>query len=67
MMQEKFWMIWRDGSLNTQFRHTSLESARKEAQRIACVSPGSVVYVLEVVGAFALHPMEIEITNDIPF
>jgi hypothetical protein len=45
----KFWMVWRaDGPVPT-IQHTTLESARQEAERLASRQSGEF-HVLELVG-----------------
>jgi len=51
---DRFWAVWRlDGNSPTT-RHSSKALACEEASRLAAKHPGSVFYVLEVVGAYAV-------------
>ena len=47
----KFWMVYRDGSRDTAFRHLSKEAAKQEASRLAGMVPGTTFFVLAAVGA----------------
>lgn len=46
-----FWMVLRDGTTYTSYRHETEESARKEAERLARENPNTRFYVLRCVGA----------------
>ena len=69
-MKSKY-MIWRRGTLKIEYEHTTLESAKAEAERIARFNPGSEVYVLKQLG-FAKVPssdvqwknLDIELPDD---
>jgi hypothetical protein len=41
-----FWMVYRDNGRRPRARHSTLEGARFEAQRIAAQSPGAQVWVI---------------------
>lgn len=53
--KEKFFMVLRDGSTHTTFRHISQDDAEAEARRIARLKPGSAVFVLELISAFEVE------------
>ena len=44
-----FWMVWRVGGMLPSHRHTTEESARQEAQRLAKLHPGHEFIVLRAV------------------
>lgn len=46
----KFWMVWVVGNTGPRHQHRSIESARREAERLASECTESPVVVLEVVG-----------------
>jgi hypothetical protein len=47
----KFWMVWNPINRPPTFKHLTLEDAKKEAGRLARMSPESVFHVLELVGS----------------
>jgi hypothetical protein len=51
----QFFMVWRDGSFATRFRHDTEHSAKAEAARLARETPGTKFYVLCALG-FAEQP-----------
>lgn len=64
-----FWMVWCEGRGAPQKKHTSLETAKMEAARLATNQPNFTFYVLQTVGEvktkttpaefeFHLPPME---------
>ncbi|MDX1504642.1 MAG: hypothetical protein R3221_02935 [Spongiibacter sp.] len=58
-MKKKFWAVWREnGGGAPQKRHESMDSAQKEAARLAR-QEGDRYFVLEVVGIVA--PVEIPV------
>lgn len=62
---DTFWMIKGDGPTN--YVHTTEESARQEARRLARENPGTRFYVLQATKAFFVNDI-IEIDLDtIPF
>lgn len=59
-----FWMVWHEGGGAPTFRHTSYESADREASRLARLNRGSVFYVLRCVGGRVMpqpQPLDIEV------
>lgn len=54
----KFWMVWREGSPHTRFRHGLKISAEREAERLAAECPGEVFYVLKAVSAVVAEKPE---------
>ena len=56
----KFWMVWRDGTPYSRHRHYTKASALQEAERIAGLAPGEIVYVVKTVAALrqSLAPVE---------
>lgn len=70
----KFWMVLRDGTSYTSYRHCSKESAINEAKRLSLLAPENMFYVLELTNAYiepAKEPKEIEVIDhpdsDLPF
>ena len=49
MTPMKFWMVWRNGTPETKYRHATYLDACMEAARIARLAQGQKVYVLEAV------------------
>jgi hypothetical protein len=49
MYNEKFWVVWQPQSGPPNYRHESIESATREAERLAEVSQTREFYVLEAV------------------
>lgn len=47
MRNEKFWVVWQPESGAPTYRHDSLESAQREAERLAEASQTREFYVLE--------------------
>ena len=45
-----FWLVWNEGG-GAPKKHTSLESAEQESERMALAHPGCVFHVLESVAA----------------
>ena len=43
----KFWIVWNPAGKNPKFRHTSEDSAKAEAARLATENPGVKFIVLE--------------------
>lgn len=66
--ESKFFLVWCPDGQSPTYRHPSIESASKEAARLARNAPGSKFFVLKVVGGkVAIDPVsDIEI-DDIPF
>ena len=63
----KFWTCWVEGTTGGYgYRHESLESARKEAERLAALSnnDGKPVFVLEFVGAAVINRVRWETPED---
>lgn len=46
---KQFWMVWSENGRAPTYRHYELESAKKEAERLALVDPGTTFFVLEAV------------------
>jgi hypothetical protein len=57
-MPQKFWMVWRNGSPTTRYRHTTYEDACIEARRIARLQPDEKIYVLEAVEYFTFEAIQ---------
>ncbi len=53
----KFWLVWcPTGHRPPSHRHTSVESAQREAGRLAALHTGQEFYVVESIGVAALLP-----------
>lgn len=52
-----FWMVWNENGSNPMKKHSSEESARWEAGRLAKLSPNVNFYVLKVVGKAKAVPV----------
>lgn len=67
----EFFMVLRDGTTYTSYRHNTESSAKFEAKRLALQFPGSIFFVLKLCTAFiepVKEPQEIEIiSDDVPF
>lgn len=60
--------VYRNGSTGTNYRHLTVESAMKEAERLARMNQEHAFEVLELVGECMVElPVKWRITNDIPF
>lgn len=53
------WLVWCPLSGPPRYRHTSEESARKEAARLASVHKGSEFIVLRTVATYQDHGIQI--------
>jgi hypothetical protein len=42
-----FWMCWVEGKSNSTYRHRTMDSAQKEAERLARLNQGLKVYILK--------------------
>lgn len=49
MNTQTFWVVWQPQSGNPQYRHPTIESATREAERLADQEPHREFYVLEAV------------------
>jgi len=49
-IETRYWMVHGSGPANAM--HTTYESAKQEAQRLARCSPGTTFFVLQAVRAF---------------
>ena len=67
----KFWMVWREGSAQTRFRHQTKPEAELEAERLAQLNPGETFYVLKAVSALEAQKPPIKhlklVPDTIPF
>lgn len=71
MTKYKFWMVWREESPITKFRHYTKTDALNEAERLASANPGEVFYVLKSTAAVVAdkpNTRQLKLTRDqIPF
>jgi len=67
----KFWMVWREGSPTTRFRHQFKQSAVEEAERLSRQNPNEVFYVLKSTAAVVAEPATVKhlklVQDAIPF
>jgi hypothetical protein len=66
----KFWMVYADGKTGSTYKHSNLDSAMREAERLAQLPrlKGVKIYVLQVVDCcHAPKPVVWESQNQIPF
>lgn len=50
MNEEKFWLVWCEKKSVPTYKHTSIGSAQREAERLARANPGCEFHVLEWIG-----------------
>jgi len=71
--RDKFWMVWRENSPTTRYRHWSKQAAKREAERLSQQNPGEVFYVLKTTAAMITEPSPVkkvklvEAYDQIPF
>ena len=73
--REEFWLVWRDGSPFSRYRHCSKSAAMDEAKRLAHTSRGDIFYVLKTTAAFVAptvdmppaEPVKLTKGDGIPF
>lgn len=49
MNASKFWLVWRNGSIQSRVKHSTHALAEVEAIRLAELNPGQEFYVLQAV------------------
>ena len=59
MINEKFWLVWDREKTMPRVMHKSLESATREAERLARLNPGHVLDVLESIEARVINQMQV--------
>jgi hypothetical protein len=45
-MNDEFWMVWREFGGTPTYKHPNEDSARREAERLARMTPGVRFYIL---------------------
>jgi len=73
--QDEFWLVWRDCTPLTRYRHCTKASAVTEAKRLAETSRGNIFYVLKATAAFVAptvdlppaEPVKLTKSDGIPF
>lgn len=50
-MKNKTWFVWNPIASIPRFQHSTFESAKQEAKRLAVLNPGTEFMVLESIGA----------------
>lgn len=58
---ERFWMVYGIGQSVPKYQHASIESAEREARRLAELHTGITFVVLAAVRAYATPPAVIEV------
>lgn len=58
---DKFWMVWNEGNRAPFVKHTTYESAKNEAKRLAMFNSGKF-FILEATG-YAVKPEPVEFHN----
>lgn len=68
MNDKKFWLIWNPSQIGhaPTYRHTTYESAKKEAERLARMSRGHDFYILEALDVVAVAEPPIEVRQLTP-
>lgn len=66
---DTFWIVMADRmQLTAQVRHQSIESAKREAERLATQVPGTRFFVMQVIGAAeVVRPVVWMAADDLPF
>lgn len=55
--KRQFWMVWHEGGDAPRYQHTSKQSARDEAARLAKLTPGEFFFVMKATaGVVAAEP-----------
>ena len=68
MNEQAFWMVYGIGQQEPRYKHPTLESAEREAQRLAKAHPGIRFVVLEAKSGFQVQEPVQRITYvDYPF
>ncbi|PPB85715.1 hypothetical protein [Acinetobacter soli] len=65
-----FFMVWCEQGFDPKFKHESLDSAEREAKRLALNNPGKQFHVLQSYSTFEqpeLVKRTVHDRNDIPF
>lgn len=67
----EFWMVWREGTPTTRYRHGSKRAALDEAERLARTNVGDRFYVLKATAAVVCDEQPVRrltmISDPIPF
>lgn len=50
MSNPQLFLVWRENGPSPRYKHSSFESAKSEASRLALANPGTRFYVLAAVG-----------------
>jgi hypothetical protein len=65
MSRNRFWIVVKDDTkLSAMYRHSTLEQAKKEAERLATANTGHRFYVMEVIGSCVYKPVVWENIHD---
>ena len=65
---EVFWLVWSPQGNSPTVRHSTLDKANKEAQRLARENPGREFYTLEALERFQVETLRrTRLQNPIPF
>lgn len=63
----KFWFVWCEDGLNPRFKHSSKDSANKEALRLARENPGKTFVVLESLCDYTTKELTYREHDKLPF
>lgn len=55
---EPFWLVWNPARDKPQHRHSTLDGANREAERLARANPGETFIVLESVSALVVDNIQ---------
>jgi hypothetical protein len=68
MQQNTFWMVYTPQGTAPTKQHSSIESATREAERLARANPGKEFYVLVAIEGRCVNDMQrISLGMEIPF
>lgn len=68
--KEPFWFVWNPQGHNPQHKHPTLDSALREAERLARINPGQTFIVLQSVQALTVDNIQrtdLRPASEIPF
>lgn len=67
-MEQTFWMVWNPARNAPTCKHESLDSAEREAKRLARINPDEQFFVLESVSGWVKSDVQrIDLDPAIPF
>lgn len=67
----RFWMVWRESSPTTRYRHPTKIQAVQECERLARMNPGERFFVLKATVGMVAQSPKVErlelIEDEVPF